>query len=303
MITLLLSACLYCSPAVEAQNVKTDAYIKLNDAHGKHPRVESVTFTGSADNLDMYNSLYGHGAVIENPWLAFRVYMDNRQSIDLYVKQTPRLELEQTGFYTTPAQIEEGYGCDVLWAGQSVAAGSFRGWQNDSPVCIDTVSRRTQSVVSPECVKVIDREWIFNGHPIEMTQTYCVNGDSRELGITIHLEGYSENDLFCTGIQKLEMNNKGFIMPEGKAASWGDNIPDKAMPDLVESVGLAIEVDPTNIVGTREDSLNYLFILKPDSNGDIRYKVSAAGSREKDGVSTAQEWFDYILKQMSQSNH
>ncbi len=296
MITLLLSACIGCAPVIGELDTQTDAYIKLNDAQGKHPRIESVTFPGDTDNVDMYNSLYGHGAVIENPWLAFRVYMDNRQSIDLYIKHVPQLELDRTGFYTTPAQLEEGYGCDVLWAGQSIAAGSFRGWQNDTPVCIDTVSSRTQSIISPRCVKVIDREWIFNGHPINMTQTYSVDGRSRVLRITIHLEGYSENDMFCTGIQKLEMNNKGFLMPEGIAASWGDNIPDKAMPESIESVGLGIEVESANIVNIHEDALNYLFILKPDAEGNIRYKVTAAGSREKDGMATAEEWFDYMHK-------
>ena len=82
-------------------NAQTDAYIKLHDKNAKHPRILSITYPGDANTLDMYNSIYGHGAVIENPWVAYRVYMDNRQSLDLYVKQTPQLELDVTGFYTT----------------------------------------------------------------------------------------------------------------------------------------------------------------------------------------------------------
>ncbi len=75
---------------------QTDAYIKLNDHHGKHPRVVSVAYPGDANTLDMYNSIYGHGAVIENPWVAYRVYMDHRQSLDLYVKHRLGLELDIT---------------------------------------------------------------------------------------------------------------------------------------------------------------------------------------------------------------
>lgn len=279
-----------------AAYAQTDAYIKLYDHYGQHPRIVSITFPGDANLLDMYNSIYGHGAVIENPWVAYRVYMDNRQSLDLYVKQTPQLELDVTGFYTTPQQMEQGYGCDVLWAGKSIAAGSFRGWQNNSPVTIDTVASRTQTILGPDAVEVVDRDWIFNGHPIQMSQTYRMKPDSRDLFVTVKLDGFMPDDMFATGVQKLESDNKGFVNPQGYAASWGSNIPDKNHPEIVENVGLAIMIDPQNLVKSMEDDLNYLFLVRPDSNGEIRYRVIAAGDREKGGFKSAESWFEYVNK-------
>lgn len=273
---------------------QTDAYIKLHDRKGKHPRILSITYPGDADLLDMYNSIYGHGAVIENPWVAYRVYMDNRQSLDLYVKQTPQLELDVTGFYTTPEQMEQGYGCDVLWAGKSVAAGSFRGYQNGNPVTIDTVASRTQTIVNPSTVEVVDKDWIYNGHPIQMKQTYSMQPDSRDLFVEIELEGYDPEDVFATGVQKLETDNQGFIQDNGLAASWGSNIPDKSHPEFVEQVGLAIRVNPKNLLEAREDEVNYLFLVKPDSEGKIRYRVTASGDREKNGFKDAASWFNYV---------
>ena len=278
-------------------NAQTDAYIKLHDKKGQHPRILSITYPGDANTLDMYNSIYGHGAVIENPWVAYRVYMDNRQSLDLYVKQTPQLELDVTGFYTTPEQMEEGYGCDVLWAGKSIAAGSFRGWQNNAPVTIDTVASRTQTVVGPDKVVVADRDWIYNGHPIQMTQTYSMQPDKRDLFVEIKLEGQQPEDVFCTGIQKLETDNVGFITPEGVAGSWGSNVPDKNHPELVETVGLGIIVNPENIVKVQEDELNYLVFVKPNDDGVIRYRVLACGNREKNGFKDSEKWFDFVNTQ------
>ena len=272
---------------------QTDAYIKLYDHNNKHPRIVSITYPGDANTREMYNSIYGHGAVIENPWVAYRVYMDNRQSLDLYVKQTPQLELEVTGFYTTPEQLEEGYGCDVLWAGQSVGAGSFRGF-TDQPVTIDTVATRTQTVLSNSSVEVVDKDWIFNGHPIQMTQTYSVEPESRDLLVEIQLEGYTPEDVFATGIQKLETDNVGFILPNGVAASWGSNVPNKKLPEWTEEVGLAIQINPENIIEPREDEINYLYLLKPDKNGKITYKVIASGNREKEGFKDSESWFSYI---------
>lgn len=275
---------------------QTDAYIKLRDEKKTHPRIESITFPGDANNRWMYDAIYGHGAVIENPWVAYRVYMDNRQSLDLYAKQTPQLELETTGFYTTPAQLAEGYGIDILWAGKSIGAGSFRGWSNGEPATIDTVTARTQRVINDHTIEASDRDWIINGRPIQMKQRYSVLPDSRDLFVEIMLDGYTPDDVFCTGIQKLETDNKGFILPSGKAASWGSNIPDKGKPEIVEQVGLGIIVDPANIVETRETDLNYLVLVRPDAEGKIRYRVIACGDREKDGFKTADQWFDYINK-------
>lgn len=272
----------------------TDSYIKLYDHHNKHPRINSITYPGNANNLDMYNSIYGHGAVIENPWVAYRIYMDNRQSLDLYVKQTPQIELDVTGFYTTPEQMQEGYGCDVLWAGKSVAAGSFRGWDGKNPLTIDSVASRTQTIPRRGVVEVKDSKWFVNGHEIDMTQRYSVKGDSRDLDVEITLEGYNPGEVFCTGIQKLESDNQGFIDPKGFAASWGSNIPDKNHPELVEGVGLGIIVDPANVVKTIEDDINYLVLVKPDKDGKIRYKVIATGTREKEGFKSYDDWKKYI---------
>ena len=274
---------------------QTDAYIKLFDHHERYPRVESVTFPGDCESLAMYDAIYGHGAVIENPWVAYRVYMDHRQSLDLYVKQTPQIELDVTGFYTTPEQLAQGYGIDVLWAGKSIAAGSFRGYRNGAPVTIDTVASRTQRVVNDHSVQVIDEDWIFNGHPIRMTQTYSMLPDRRDLFVEIALEGTEPGDVFCTGIQKLESDNRGFLRPEGVAGSWGRNVPDKGNhPEIVETVGLGIVVDPANVAGVKEDDLNYLVFVRPDAHGKIRYRVLATGDREKNGVKTAEEWFKTI---------
>lgn len=277
-----------------AASAQTDAYIKLFDHHGKHPRIESITYPGDANLTDMYNSIYGHGAVIENPWVAYRVYMDNRQSLDLYVKATPRLELDETGFYTTPEQLASGYGCDVLWAGKSVAAGSFRGWQGGNVVTIDTVAARTQRVLDSAMIEVEDRDWMFNGHALQMKQRYSVRPDSRVLFVEIELDGYAPTDIFAAGIQKLETGNSGFILPSGVAGSWGANVPDKNHPELVERVGLGIVVNPENIVETIEDNLNYIVLVRPDADGRIRYRVVASGDRENNGFRTADQWLQFV---------
>lgn len=276
----------------------TNAYIRLNDKNKKHPKIQAIAFPGSADNRQMYNSIYGHGAVLEGLHNAIRVYMDNRQSIDLYAKNTPRLELEETGFYTTRQQLEEGYGRDVLWAGTSVALASFRGYQNGVPVTIDTVATRSQRVVTTgpvrSIIEVADRGWVYNGKPIDMRQRYTIYNRHRDYDVEVSLVGVGENVDFCTGVQKLAIDNQGFVTTDGLAGSWGTNVPDKNMADISDTVGLGLWVADVNLVSVKEDDVNYLTILRPDSKGVIRYSFTSGAVRESASPHSADDWFDYL---------
>lgn len=276
----------------------TNAYIRLNDKNKKYPKIQAIAFPGDANNREMYSSIYGHGAVLEGLYNAIRVYMDNRQSVDLYAKNTPRLELEETGFYTTREQLENGYGRDILWAGTSVALGSFRGYQNGTPVTIDTVTTRSQRLVTTgpvrSIIEVSDRGWIYNGKPIEMRQRYTVYDRHRDYDVEISLIGTDANAEFCTGVQKLAEDNQGFLTEKGLAGSWGTNTPDKGMADIKDTLGLGIWVPAANLKGIKEDDVNYLTLLKPDNNGVIRYSFTSGAMRDSASPHSAEAWFSHL---------
>lgn len=280
---------------------KTNAYIKLNDKNKKHPKITAIAFPGDVKNLEMYNSIYGHGAVLEGLNNAIRVYMDNRQSVDLYAKNRPQLELDTTGFYTTKEQLTNGYGRDILWAGQSVALGSFRGYQNNNPTTIDTVSSRGQRILTTgplrSIIEVEDKEWIYNGKPLHMTQRYTIYGGHRDIEVDVKISGPSATaNKYCTGVQKLEMDNTGFIQKDGLAGSWGSNIPDKGMKELIDTLGLGIFIPAPYLLSTKEDALNYLTILKPDAKGNIHYTFTSGAMRDIASPHSAEAWFEYLRK-------
>lgn len=288
------------APQKEKETPGTRAYIKLNDKNKKHPPIQAIAFPGDANNKEMYNSIYGHGAVLEGIYNAIRVYMDNRQSVDLYAKNTPQLELEETGFYTTREQLAQGFGRDVLWAGTSVALGSFRGYQDNAPVTIDTVTTRMQRVVVSgpvrSIIEVVDRGWIYNGRPIEMSQRYTIYDRHRDFDVDINLSDASESNIYCTGVQKLAIDNIGFIDTDGLAGSWGSNIPDNNMKDIADTIGLGIYVPAPYLRSVKEDDVNYLTLLRTDKNGKISYSFISAALRDSASPHSADEWFAYLRK-------
>lgn len=285
-------------PSTKTYEPLTYAYIKLRDEKKKYPKVTAVEFPGDADTRTMYNSIYGHGAVMEGLYNAIRIYMDNRQSIDIYGKNKPQLEMDVTGFYTTPEQLAQGYGHDILWAGKSVAAGSFRGYQNAAPCYVDTVEARGQRVIVTgpvrSIVEVTDRGWTYNGRRHDMTQRYTLWAGHRDYDVDINVKGVNEADRFTTGVQKMESDNTGYVNPDGLAGCWGSNIPEKKYPDLVEWVGLGVSVAPEYLGGVTEDDVNYLTFLRPDSEGYMRYGVNLASVREEGGFKDAASWNNHL---------
>jgi len=165
-------------PSTKTYPAKVHAQMKLSDKNKKSPEIQYLSVPGNTPDADIYSALFGHGPCFESELTAFRVYFDNRQSIDLYGKIKRQLELTETNFYTPKEQREKGYGCDVLWAGKSVSVGSFRGWENNEPTYVNKVSLRSEGILAygpvRTVVEIADKDWIYNGKKLNMTQRYIL---------------------------------------------------------------------------------------------------------------------------------
>ena len=143
-------------------------------------------------------------------------------------------------------------------------------------------------------VEVTDKNWNYNSTRLQMRQLYTIFAGHRDVQVDIQLVG-SEVDAqtFCTGVQKLEMENVGFVEATGLAGSWGKNVPDKAAEDLVEGVGLGVCVPAPYLMSTKEDALNYLTLLH-SSAGHIRYHLAICADMEHTGFHDAKSWFSWL---------
>ena len=300
---------------------RTAAFMKVWDRKYRYPYINSIEYQGRNEPLATYDAIYGHGAQWESELVGFRVYMDHRQSIDIYGKPTPQLVLDKTNFYSTREDMAAGLGCDILFAGASVGAGSFRGYIDGQPTYVDSVEARGQRVIASGPVRAIvevwDKNWLYNDKTLQMRQRYTIYAGHRDVQVDIQLRGADiDHETFCTGVQKIEMENEGFVttlstsQPAASrpsesgalAASWGRNIPDKAAEDLVEGVGLGVCVLPPYLHSVKEDALNYLTILRP-ADGHIRYHLAICALMERDGFKDATSWFNWLRQWQADLSH
>ena len=87
IIILLLT--LGFSSSVRAQNKTDTSLFMKSDSDSYQTEIQSKSG-------DLYLSIGHHGPVVENEWMALRIYFDQKGAIDVYHKGKPGLELKET---------------------------------------------------------------------------------------------------------------------------------------------------------------------------------------------------------------
>lgn len=284
--------------------------LQLRDQQDKHPYVLRIEASGKSN---LFNEIYMHGITIESEVVGYRIYFDQRQNIDLYGKKHRRIELPVTQFYTSAEQLAQGYGVDVLWAGDAVGCGSFKDWQKGKPSNWTNVGVRGQRVVTTGPLRAVvevydlgvrgEDDLLYNMH-----QRYSLYAGHRDLQVDVHFrqtagEKPLEKKLFCTGVQKVGVTadestrrgykSQGYVKKDGLAASWGCDYPDMGKKQMwaPEAVGMAMYVPKEYIADTKEDDLNYLFVVNPDENLSLHYFVTFCADKEDKGYHSSKDWF------------
>ncbi len=254
------------------------------------PTVEESSPTGN-----LYQALQHHGPAFESKLMAFRIYFDQKQTVDLYGKKHHELELAQTNWYPTDEQIAKGFGDDILWVKETTGCGTLKGWDGTKATHITPVTNRTARVITDGPIRaIIEMEsdgWKYEGKTIQLKQRYILYAGHRDVEVQV-----SQNDTttLCTGVQTVF--DKSQIMPplKGVLAIWGTGLQypktdnKRAMP---QTVGLAVSVPYSILQKSTKDTDNLLLILKGKS---FIYHFAAAWSQEIGGYKNADQFFHFV---------
>ncbi len=294
------------------------ADLMLDDKKQKHPFITSVEAPGKSY---IYSDLYHHGVAMENVYAAYRVYFDHRQNIDIYGKKLYRLELAETHFYADAAHLAQDYGNDVLWAGNSIGCGSMKDWDGTSPQNLVDVDIRGQRIIASGPVRTVaevkDYGWQKAGATgkINMRQRYILYAGHREMQVQLLFDRPLGDEEFCTGVQKVGVTAadsarlghepRGMQQADGIAATWGCDFPEMGQKALFppEPVGLAVYVPQQYIKATKEDELNYLYVIGAKGQTSLIYYVSFCADKERKGYHSADEWFATMESWQQRMDH
>lgn len=287
-------------PRVFAQMLVRDA------KKGKHAPVQSITVPGTTN---FYNMLYGHGPMFESELVGYRIYFNEKQTIDPYGKFNKGLELEKSQFYPNDAQLAQGFGDDVLLVGNSCGVGTLKGWDGQKATHVKPIAGRTERILASGPVRtVVEVEvkgWAYQGSELSMTQRYLLYAGHRDLRIETTFARPLRNEVFCTGVQDIMGNETvAYSDHQGLAGSWGKHWP---VTDTVkyakETIGIATYIPRKYVLQEVKDADNYLYTLSAPGQTGFHHYTMFTSRKETFGYSTAEEWFAYLQEWKDELEH
>lgn len=257
----------------------------------------------AVDNgVNPYWALHHHGAAFENELVAYRIYFDHRQTVDIYGKYRKGLELKETQFYPDKIQKETGYGDDVLWVGSTLGLGTLRGWDGSNPTMLTDVDKRSQRIISRgplrTIVEVKDKGWTMvpGQEPIDMTALYTLYAGQRACDVSVKFNKPAADYKFSTGFINVK-NSTEFSDKQGLRGCWGTDWPVSAKDSVGhkrETVGLGICIPSEYIYKEVEaNKNNYAYVINT-STDNLHYSITFCSDNETFGYHSDKEWYKYL---------
>ena len=285
-------------PQVYAEMLLTNKKIKSNNKQDLY--ISSLT----VDNgTNPYWMLHHHGPAFENDMVAYRIYFDHRQTVDIYGKYRKGLELKQTQFYPSKEQKAAGLGDDVLWVGETFGLGTLRGWNGNAPEMLKDVDQRTLRIVSRgplrTIVEVVDEGWnTMNAGKgkLDMTTRYTLYAGRRDCFVDIKFNKQATDYRFATGIINVK-NSVEHSDKQGLRGCWGTDWPVSEKDSAGhkrETVGLGICIPAKNVVEELPANKdNYPYVIG-NATDELHYNITFCSDNEEFGFHSSKEWFDYL---------
>lgn len=272
----------------------------------KHAPVQSVTAPGTTN---FYNMLHGHGPMFESELVAYRVYFNQKQTVDPYGKFKKGLEIKESGFYPNDEQLARGFGDDVLMVGNSCGIGALKGWDGTKATHIEPVAFRTESILAYGPVRtIVDvavKGWEYQGATLNMTNRYILYAGHRDLRVETFFDEPLKNEVFCTGVQDI-MGNETVSASDhqGLVGSWGRHWPvNDTVKYAKETVGIATYIPQKYVRKEVKDKDNFLYTLSAPGTDRFHHYTMFTSCKETFGYPTSEAWFAYMREWKEELQH
>ncbi len=256
------------------------------------------TDTASSPTGNLYNQLHHHGPAFESELMAYRLYFDRKQTVDLYGKFNKGLELAESLWYPTDEQLEKGFGDDILRVSGSVGIGTLKGWVKNKAIHIDPVTNREARILAKGPVRtIVDMNvtgWEYQGKTVDVKSRFILFAGQRESQVIHTFNEEGKGLVYATGVQDIK-GSEHISDGKGMTAIWGTDWPvNDTVKYAKETVGLAVEIPQNYITTELKDKPNYLYGITPDAEGKIEYRMVVCAEKENFGVKSASDFFKFV---------
>lgn len=270
----------------------------------KHQSVQAITVPGTSD---IYSMIRPHGPVLESELVAYRLYFNEKQTPDIYGKFNKGLEIKESQFYPTDAQLAKGFGDDVLRVFDSCGPGALKGWDGKKATHITPVNTRTERIISYGPVRVIVEievaGWKYKDSEVDMMTRYTLFAGHRDLRIETFFDEPLKEEVFCSGVQDI-IGSVSFSDHKGLVGSWGTDWPvNDTVKYAKETVGLGTCIPQRYVKSEEKDKANYLYTIAAPGSNYFQYHTTFTSMKETFGYKTPEAWFAYLREWKEELAH
>ena len=220
----------------------------------------------------------------ESERVAFRVYFDSRNAIDLYGKRRPTLQLKMFASPDYTYHDESPEGRDIYKVGDAIGIGSVAGLVDGKVIKVAEVKERKWRIISSGPVRaIVELEydgWSAGGRIIDLRSRITQWAGERGFTHTIFAKPSDGFD-FVTGLPAkagIEPLTSGKDSPAEWLATWGEQVvaPGPTATEAVpgQQLGLAIITLAPQAVFT-DDSKNHLIKFKLSDGSQSWFTIAA----------------------------
>lgn len=261
-----------------------------------HAPINSI----STPTGDLYNYLHHHGPAFESELVAYRIYFDRKQTVDIYGKFNKGFEIAPSGWYPNDEQLAQGFGDDVLRVSGSCGVGTLKGWdaKKKKAIHIDPVTNRRAGIVAYGPIRtIVDiavEGWQYGNSNLDMTCRYTLYAGHRDAQVDVYFSRPLGDEIFCTGVQDIK-GSQSMSDHQGLIACWGTDWPvNDTIKYAKETVGIATCLPSHIVVSEQKDKANYLYQISVPGATALRYHITFTSMKENFGYKTAEEWFAHV---------
>jgi len=260
-------------------------------------------------------SLKGYdGVAWESDLIAFRIYWNADNAMDIFGKTKPTLSLDGWARPGVSHAIENEYGLDVLKVGRALGIGGFGAWIDGRVHKVSNVMKTHHIRADGPLRAVVDLEYVYwQPGPISDLSRQAITSNKAphyDLWVRMSIlagQRWGEAEIriapyrgspmpeMVTGVPRHEDTVLIQDQAAGILGRWGRQaLGDREVPKAGD-LGLGVVVDPAQIVSFGEDDFNTYVRLKP-ADGKIRYRYHGSWFKEPGAAQSAREYQTMLEK-------
>lgn len=230
----------------------------------------------------------------ESNKVAYRLYLDWRNCIDVFGKVTDSIILPKVGQDGFDSYHEiSNWGMDILKAGKGLGIGSIGRWANNEVLHfkeVDSTFAKVENSIDKSAVIVDYYGWKTANDVIDLHQILSIKPENRYTKHTI--KPSKEIEGICTGIVKHGVN---YFAKKSDNKKWG-YIATYGIQTLAaepDNLGMAIFYEVETVKEVTEWEHDHLLVFNP-STSEVSFYFLGAWQQEKDGIKTEAEFLSYL---------